>query len=68
MNEPNLMAKFSYMDGLYAPGRCSKPFGNCAFGNSSIEPYIVGHNMILAHANAVSIYRNNYQVKIRMIK
>ncbi|CAM0903818.1 unnamed protein product [Alopecurus aequalis] len=27
------------------------------------EPYIAGHNMILSHANAVSIYRNNYQEK-----
>ncbi|XP_047062186.1 probable inactive beta-glucosidase 14 [Lolium rigidum] len=63
MNEPNLLAKFSYMDGRYPPGRCSKPFGRCAFGNSSIEPYIAGHNMILSHANAVSIYRKNYQEK-----
>ncbi|XP_044967161.1 probable inactive beta-glucosidase 14 isoform X2 [Hordeum vulgare subsp. vulgare] len=61
MNQPNLLAKFAYMDGWFPPGHCSKPFGNCAFGNSSIEPYIVGHNMILSHANAVSIYRNNYQ-------
>lgn len=63
INEPNLLTKFSYMDGWYPPCRCSKPFGNCAFGNSSIEPYIVAHNMILSHANAVSIYRNNYQGK-----
>jgi beta-glucosidase len=67
MNEPNLLAKFSYMDGRYPPGRCSKPFGRCAFGNSSIEPYIAGHNMILSHANAVSIYRKNYQVQIRLL-
>ncbi|KAM0871665.1 hypothetical protein ACQ4PT_039236 [Festuca glaucescens] len=63
MNEPNLLAKFSYMDGWYPPGRCSKPFGKCAYGNSSIEPYIAGHNMILSHVNAVSIYRKNYQEK-----
>ncbi|KAF7017507.1 hypothetical protein CFC21_030944 [Triticum aestivum] len=61
MNQPNLLAKFSYLNGWFPPGHCSKPFGNCAFGNSSIEPYIAGHNMILSHANAVSIYRNNYQ-------
>ena len=66
MNQPNLLAKFAYMDGWFPPGRCSKPFGNCDFGNSSIEPYIAGHNMILSHANAVSIYRNNYQVEIRL--
>ncbi|KAK1687039.1 hypothetical protein QYE76_047887 [Lolium multiflorum] len=63
LNEPNLMARFSYMNGWYAPGHCSKPFGNCVFGNSSTEPYIAGHNMILSHENAVSIYRKNYQEK-----
>ncbi|CAN6240130.1 unnamed protein product [Urochloa humidicola] len=60
-NQPNLSLKFSYMDGWYPPGRCSQPFGNCASGNSSIEPYIAGHNMILSHANAVSVYRKKYQ-------
>ncbi|TVU15273.1 hypothetical protein EJB05_38784 [Eragrostis curvula] len=63
LNEPNLFAKFSYMDGWYPLGHCSHPFGNCASGNSSIEPYIAGHNMILSHANAVSIYRKKYQGK-----
>ncbi|CAO2042988.1 unnamed protein product [Urochloa humidicola] len=62
-NQPNLFLKFSYMDGWYPPGRCSQPFGNCASGNSSIEPYIAGHNMILSHANAVSVYRKKYQEK-----
>ncbi|KAL5213850.1 hypothetical protein ABZP36_003002 [Zizania latifolia] len=62
-NQPNLSIKFSYMDGWYAPGRCSKPFGNCTLGNSSIEPYIAGHNIIMSHANAVSIYRKKYQGK-----
>ncbi|RLM64430.1 hypothetical protein C2845_PM16G10940 [Panicum miliaceum] len=51
------------MDGWYPPGCCSTPFGNCAFGTSSIEPYIAGHNMILSHANAVSVYRKKYQGK-----
>jgi hypothetical protein len=62
-NQPNLFLKFSYMDGWYPPSRCSHPFGNCAFGNSTTEPYIAGHNMILSHANAVSIYRKRYQVQ-----
>jgi len=61
-NEPNLFTKLSYMYGRYAPGRCSKPFGNCAFGNSSAEPYIAGHNIILSHAKAARIYRKKYQV------
>uniref|UniRef100_A0A0D9ZN43 Pectinesterase n=1 Tax=Oryza glumipatula TaxID=40148 RepID=A0A0D9ZN43_9ORYZ len=62
-NQPNLSIKFSYMDGFYSPGRCSEPFGKCALGNSSIEPYVAGHNIILSHANAVSVYRNKYQGK-----
>lgn len=61
-NEPNLMIKFGYIIGRYPPGRCSKPFGNCGLGNSSLEPYIVAHNILLSHAITVGIYRSKYQV------
>ncbi|KAF7017506.1 hypothetical protein CFC21_030943 [Triticum aestivum] len=61
MEDIELMHSLGVNSYRFPPGHCSKPYGNCAFGNSSIEPYIVGHNMILSHANAVSIYRNNYQ-------
>ncbi|XP_022889326.1 beta-glucosidase-like [Olea europaea var. sylvestris] len=30
-------------------------------GNPAIEPYIVAHHLILAHAHAVDIYREKYQ-------
>lgn len=40
-------------------------FGNCIAGDYAIEPYIVAHNLILAHAAAVNIYREKYQVYIR---
>ena len=56
-NEPNIFAKLSYIYGRYPPGHCSRPFGNCTSGNSSTEPYIAGHNMVLSHANVVSIYK-----------
>jgi len=62
-NEPNLMVKFGYFSGKYPPNHCSKPFGKCASGNSSTEPYIAAHNIILAHAKTVNIYRKNYQAK-----
>ena len=62
-NEPNLMVKFGYFSGKYPPNHCSKPFGKCASGNSSTEPYIAAHNIILAHAKTVNIYRKNYQVQ-----
>ncbi|KAL6566564.1 Beta-glucosidase 44 [Orobanche minor] len=46
-NEPRVVAALGYDTGFFAPGRCSKEFGNCTEGNSTTEPYIVAHNMIL---------------------
>ncbi|XP_020248605.1 probable inactive beta-glucosidase 14 isoform X3 [Asparagus officinalis] len=63
-NEPNLMLKFGYLNGKHPPGRCSEPFGNCSFRDSSTEPYIAAHNIILSHARAVGIYKNIYQIKM----
>jgi beta-glucosidase len=37
------------------------PYGNCTHGNSETEPFIAAHNMILAHAKAIQIYRTKYQ-------
>ncbi|KAL5721996.1 beta-glucosidase [Ranunculus cassubicifolius] len=62
-NEPRLVAANGYDNGGAPPGRCSKPFGNCAQGNSATEPYIVTHNLILSHAAAVQRYREKYQAK-----
>ncbi|KAM7471094.1 hypothetical protein LguiA_009277 [Lonicera macranthoides] len=62
-NEPRVIAALGYDDGFFAPGRCSKSYGNCTAGNSATEPYIVGHNLILCHASAVKRYRENYQEK-----
>ncbi|XP_042392308.1 beta-glucosidase 18-like [Zingiber officinale] len=62
-NEPNAVATYGYMTGTYPPNRCSHPFGNCSSGDSTIEPYIAAHNIILAHATAVGIYRRKYQEK-----
>ena len=61
-NEPNYFAPGGYDDGKRAPGRCSSYAGNCTAGNSGTEPYIVVHHMILAHAIAVKLYREKYQV------
>ncbi|KAG9446603.1 hypothetical protein H6P81_012731 [Aristolochia fimbriata] len=60
-NEPNLMIKYGYLTGIFPPGRCSPPSGNCSAGDSAIEPYIAAHNVILSHATATDIYRKNYQ-------
>ena len=50
IDEPNVSAIGSYDSGLFAPGHCSDPFGITKFtvGNSTVEPYIAAHNMILA--------------------
>ncbi|XP_062207217.1 beta-glucosidase 5-like [Phragmites australis] len=63
LDEANIDAVGSYDTGQFPPGRCSDPFGitKCTVGNSSVEPYIVAHNMILAHASATRLYRGKYQ-------
>ncbi|XP_019172552.1 PREDICTED: beta-glucosidase 46-like [Ipomoea nil] len=53
-NEPNMWAIAAYRYRLW-------PHGNCSEGNATKDIFIVAHNMILAHAAAVNIYRKNYQ-------
>jgi len=60
-NEPYSFCQRGYAVGAFAPGRCSKFLG-CAAGDSGREPYIAAHNLLLAHAVAVKVYRDNYQV------
>ncbi|KAI0522574.1 hypothetical protein KFK09_004954 [Dendrobium nobile] len=63
MNEPNINAMSSFDYGYFPPNRCSFPFGdNCTRGNSTVEPYIAAHNMILAHSAVVELYRQKYQI------
>nr|CAA64442.1 beta glucosidase [Manihot esculenta] len=61
-NEPWSLSGFAYDDGVFAPGRCSSWVNRqCRAGDSATEPYIVAHHLLLAHAAAVKIYRENYQ-------
>ena len=62
MNEPNGYCNNGYNTGTFPPGRCSSYMGKCKAGNSATEPYIAAHHMILAHANAVKVYREKYKV------
>jgi len=54
VNEPLQTAINGYDTGIFAPGRRE---------NALIEPYLAAHHQILAHATAVSIYRNKYKVQ-----
>ncbi|KAL8505929.1 hypothetical protein ACS0TY_016960 [Phlomoides rotata] len=63
-NEPNVYSDFAYERTGFPPARCSPPFGNCAIGNSDVEPLIVVHNMLLAHAKAAKLYRDNFKSKV----
>ncbi|KAF7152517.1 hypothetical protein RHSIM_Rhsim01G0284600 [Rhododendron simsii] len=62
-NEANVFVLGGYDVGFTPPTRCSPPFGitNCSKGNSTSEPYIAAHNILLAHASAASLYKNKYQ-------
>ncbi|KAK1294049.1 Beta-glucosidase 22 [Acorus calamus] len=64
-NEPNVQSVSSYDIGFFPPERCSYPYGvsNCTFGNSTIEPYIAIHNILLAHAEVAALYKRKYQAK-----
>ncbi|XP_061341153.1 vicianin hydrolase-like [Gastrolobium bilobum] len=61
LNEPLSYSLNGYHGGTFAPGRCSKYVGNCTAGDSSTEPYIVGHHLLLAHAAAARLYKKIYQ-------
>ncbi|KAK2973065.1 hypothetical protein RJ640_002632 [Escallonia rubra] len=62
INEPRTYSYVGYAVGWFAPGRCSAwQQQNCTGGDSSIEPYLVGHNLLLAHAAAAKLYKEKYQ-------
>ena len=49
INEPWVVAVLGYGNGEFAPGI-----------SSQVKPYQVAHNLLLAHARAVEVYRNRY--------
>ncbi|KAJ3504853.1 hypothetical protein NLJ89_g7724 [Agrocybe chaxingu] len=51
---------WGYGRGVFAPGRSSDR-ERSQEGDSSTEPWIVGHNVILSHAHAVKLYREQYK-------
>ncbi|KAJ4969132.1 hypothetical protein NE237_015833 [Protea cynaroides] len=54
INEPLQTAVNGYGVGIFAPGRSE---------NSSTEPYLAAHYQLLAHAAAVSVYREKFKAQ-----
>jgi len=54
INEAWTVAVAGYNNGVHAPGHKDKP---------TTEPYIVGHNLLLGHAKAARIYKEEYAEK-----
>ncbi|KAK2457195.1 beta glucosidase [Trifolium repens] len=67
VNEPNVFALGGYDQGNAPPHRCSPPFSatKCTRGNSTFEPYLVVHHILLAHSSAIKLYRTKYKKKQR---
>ncbi|KAI9060053.1 glycoside hydrolase family 1 protein [Trametes sanguinea] len=60
MNEPWCISVLGHGRGVFAPGRSSDRTRSPE-GDSSTEPWIVGHNVILSHAYAVKLYREQFK-------
>ncbi|KAK7257865.1 hypothetical protein RIF29_32155 [Crotalaria pallida] len=62
LNEPWSLSQNGYAMGHMAPGRCSAWLNrSCVGGDSAIEPYLVTHHQLLAHAAAVNVYKTKFQ-------
>lgn len=60
LNEPWCSSILGYSTGSFAPGRSSNR-NKCSEGDSSREPWIVGHNLLVAHGRAVKAYRDDFK-------
>ena len=59
-NEPGVYTLAGYAAGVHAPARSSNRELN-EEGDSSTEPFIVGHTELVSHAYAVKLYREQFQ-------
>ncbi|PPQ75617.1 hypothetical protein CVT24_010985 [Panaeolus cyanescens] len=62
INEPWVVSTLGYGYGVFAPGRSSDR-SKSDEGDSATEPWIVSHNLILAHAYTVKSFREKFQPK-----
>ncbi|KXJ94399.1 family 1 glycosyl hydrolase [Microdochium bolleyi] len=59
-NEPFCSSVLAYSFGQFAPGHTSDR-NVSPVGDSSREPWIVGHNILVAHGRAVKVYREEFK-------
>ena len=59
-NEPWCSSILGYSTGTFAPGHTSNR-NKFPVGDSSREPWIVGHNLLVAHGRAVKVYREEFK-------
>lgn len=59
-NEPGVYTLAGYAAGVHAPARSSNRELN-EEGDSSTEPFIVGHTELVSHAHAVKLYREEFK-------
>ncbi|KAK9481138.1 glycoside hydrolase [Lipomyces japonicus] len=59
-NEPGVFSLAGYAAGVHAPARSSDRSLNES-GDSSTEPFIVGHTELVSHAIVVEIYRRQFK-------
>ncbi|SPJ76436.1 probable beta-glucosidase [Fusarium torulosum] len=62
LNEPWVVSIHGFSKGCDAPGRSSTN-PDCDTGDSTTEPWIVSHNLILAHAKAARLYNKEFKSK-----
>ncbi|KAF1955311.1 beta-glucosidase [Byssothecium circinans] len=61
-NEPWCSSVLGYSIGQFAPGHTSDR-SKSAVGDSSTEPWIAGHAILVAHGKAVKAYRDDFKSK-----
>ncbi|KAJ6156307.1 hypothetical protein N7497_005192 [Penicillium chrysogenum] len=59
-NEPWCVSVLGYNNGSFAPGHTSDRIKS-PVGDSSTEPWIVSHSLLVAHGAAVKIYRDEFK-------
>lgn len=62
MLRPFCVSILGHSIGCHAPGRTSDR-NQSDVGDSSTEPWIAGHSLLIAHASAVKLYRRKYRTR-----